>query len=141
MRTHRRHWTANFRAVRRAGYLLDTAAIAIFVGIGRSVHEHGGGFPGFCSTAWPFLVAAGFGWAAARARHLPVTAIAAGGIVVVVTTALGMALRLVSGQGSAVAFVLVTLGFLGATMGGWRVLYRWSPPRPSRQVARAVGDR
>jgi hypothetical protein len=34
----------------------------------------------------------------------------------------GMTLRVVAGQGSAFAFILVALGFLGAMMIGWRVL-------------------
>ena len=33
-----------------------------------------------------------------------------------------MALRVVAGQGTAFAFVLVAFGFLGATMIGWRLL-------------------
>lgn len=45
-----------------------------------------------------------------------------GVLVCVSTVALGMALRVVSGQGTAVAFVLVALGFLGAVMLGWRLL-------------------
>jgi hypothetical protein len=52
------------------------------------------------------------------------------------TVAVGMALRVVSGQGTAVAFVFVALGFLGATMLGWRIVLvvvrrRWDVP-PAR---------
>jgi hypothetical protein len=35
-----------------------------------------------------------------------------------------MALRVVAGQGTALAFVLVALCFLGASMCGWRLVAR-----------------
>jgi hypothetical protein len=38
------------------------------------------------------------------------------------TVALGMVLRVVAGQGTAVAFVLVALGFLGLFLLGWRLV-------------------
>ena len=38
--------------------------------------------------------------------------------------ALGMALRVVSGQGTAFAFILVALAFLGLLLLGWRLLAR-----------------
>jgi len=38
------------------------------------------------------------------------------------TVALGMVLRVVSGQGTAVTFIIVALVFLGLTQLGWRAL-------------------
>ena len=40
------------------------------------------------------------------------------------TVVVGMVLRVVSGQGTAVAFVVVALAFLGMELLGWRVLSR-----------------
>jgi FtsH-binding integral membrane protein len=40
------------------------------------------------------------------------------------TVVLGMVLRVVAGQGTAVAFVVVALVFLGLFLLGWRVLAR-----------------
>jgi len=40
------------------------------------------------------------------------------------TVALGMILRVVSGQGTAVAFIIVAVAFLGLFLLGWRVLAR-----------------
>ena len=40
------------------------------------------------------------------------------------TVVVGMSLRVIAGQGTAVAFVGVALGFLGAIMLGWRLLKR-----------------
>jgi hypothetical protein len=53
-----------------------------------------------------------------------------------VTVVVGMILRVMSGQGTAVAFIVVALGFLGATMVGWRIvvaglLHRWGSSRAS----------
>jgi hypothetical protein len=110
-----------------SSWTLDLAAVLVFVGIGRSVHAHGLSIGGMASTAWPFLV----GLLAARAALVllrrPAASLGDGVAVCAVTVAVGMALRVVSGQGTAVAFVLVALGFLGATMGSWRLVARWWP--------------
>jgi hypothetical protein len=45
------------------------------------------------------------------------------------TVALGMALRVVSGQGTAVSFVIVALIFLGLFLLGWRLLARLAARR------------
>ncbi len=74
---------------------------------------------GFAGTAWPFLAGLGLGWAVTRAWRRP-AAVAAGAGVWPVTVAAGMVLRALSGQGTAFAFVLVALAFLGLTLVGWR---------------------
>jgi hypothetical protein len=48
---------------------------------------------------------------------------------------LGMVLRVVSGQGTAVPFVGVALAFLGAAMLGWRVLARGASALNGRRAA------
>ncbi len=40
------------------------------------------------------------------------------------TVAVGMTLRVIAGQGTAVAFIAVALGFLGLFLLGWRLLVR-----------------
>jgi hypothetical protein len=117
----------------RAKVLIDLAAVLLFVGIGRSVHADGLSIAGFASTAWPFVVGLGVGWAVCAAWRWSMTSIACGLMTSAVTVAVGMTLRVVAGQGIAFAFVLVALGFLAATMLGWRlcitVLRRWRPPQ------------
>jgi hypothetical protein len=44
--------------------------------------------------------------------------------------ALGMVFRVVSGQGTALAFTAVTLAFLGLFLLGWRLLARLLVRRP-----------
>jgi hypothetical protein len=108
--------------MRKAGVAADLAAVLLFVGIGRSVHAHGLSLAGLASTAWPFVSGLCAGWIAIAASRRDGTSVMDGVLVCVSTVALGMALRVVSGQGTAVAFVLVALGFLGAVMLGWRLL-------------------
>jgi len=108
--------------MRRAGIVSDLAAVLLFVGIGRDVHGHGLTIAGVASTAWPFLSGLVVGWVLIAAWRRDGASFAAGLAVCISTVTVGMVLRVVSGQGTAFAFVLVALGFLGAIMLGWRAL-------------------
>jgi hypothetical protein len=108
---------------RQAGVAMDLAAVLLFVEIGRAVHDHGLSVAGSASTAWPFVSGLTVGRLALIARRRAETSFKGGLTVWSLTVAIGMALRVVSGQGIAGAFVLVALGFLGATMLGWRALF------------------
>ena len=96
----------------------------IFVVIGRASHTKGESLAGIASTSWPFLCGLGVGWAASRAWRRPLALRPAGIVVWLCTVALGMLLRVVSGQGTAVAFIIVALAFLGLFLLGWRLLGR-----------------
>ncbi len=100
-------------------WALDATAVALFVGLGRSAHHHGGGVGGFASTAWPFACGLLVGWAL-TGRRAP-TSPATGALVAAATVGAGMVLRVVAGQGTAGAFIAVAAGFLGACMVGGRV--------------------
>lgn len=106
--------------------MLDVLAVVVFVVIGRASHHHGETAGGIASTAWPFAVGMGVGWALvalrARRRSTFPWSMTNGAIVCVATVALGMVLRVVSGQGTAAAFVAVATGFLGAVMVGGRAV-------------------
>ena len=123
----------------RVAMALDLAAVLLFVGIGRAVHTDGASMAGFASTAWPFVSGLAFGWLAVLAGGLLVEALVSGLVVVVATVALGMTFRVVSGQGTALAFVLVAIGFLGAEMLGWRALAMVF--RQPRSTSGEPGDR
>ncbi len=94
----------------------------------RPGQPHQGREPGRASpsTAWPFLAGLAGGWLAARAWRRPSgTPLPAGVGAWLGTAALGMVFRVVSGQGTAVAFVLVALAFLGLfLLYGWRLAIR-----------------
>lgn len=90
------------------------AALLLFVAIGRASHHHAETVGGFASTLWPFAAGAGVGWLACG-RRSPWLA-RAGAVVCLATVTVGMALRVLAGQGTALAFVLVALAFFGSVM-------------------------
>jgi hypothetical protein len=100
---------------------IDLAAVLLFVGIGRHVHDHGVSVAGMASTTWPFFLGLLVAWLAlAASRRSGLTPID-GAVVCGITVLVGMSLRAASGQGIAAAFVFVALGFLGACSVGWRL--------------------
>ena len=99
--------------VQRALWLIDLVCVLVFVGIGRSVHSHGLSFAGMASTAWPFVTGLAVGWIVVTFRRAAEQASPVAFVVSVATVAVGMALRVIAGQGTAFAFVLVAFGFLG----------------------------
>jgi hypothetical protein len=110
--------------MRRAALTLDLVAVLLFVGIGRAVHAHGLNIDGLASTAWPFVSGLAVGWVALTRAHRAPASMGSGALVCLATVAVGMVLRVVAGQGTAAAFVVVALCFLGAFMCGWRLLAR-----------------
>ena len=102
--------------------ILDCCCVLLFVIIGRASHTKGESLGGIASTAWPFLAGLAGGWLAARAWRRPFGPFPAGVGAWLGSAALGMVLRVVSGQGTAVAFVAVALAFLGLFLLGWRLV-------------------
>jgi hypothetical protein len=111
------------RAVRLAA-VVDLCCVLAFVIIGRANHAKGEGLGGIASTAWPFLAGLVGGWLGTRAWRRPLALAPAGVGAWLGAAGLGMVLRVVAGQGTAVAFVLVALAFLGLFLLGWRVVAR-----------------
>jgi hypothetical protein len=111
------------RSVRVAA-VLDVLCVLLFVVIGRASHTKGESLAGIASTSWPFLCGLAAGWAASRAWRRPLALRPAGLAAWLGAVALGMILRVVSGQGTAVAFIIVALAFLGLFLLGWRVVAR-----------------
>ena len=106
----------------RLAVLLDVCCVLVFVIIGRASHTKGETLGGIASTAWPFLAGLAAGWIVSRAWRQPFALRPAGVIVWLLTVALGMVLRVVSGQGTAAKFIVVALAFLGLFLLGWRLL-------------------
>jgi uncharacterized membrane protein YadS len=102
--------------------LLDVCCVLAFTVIGRASHAEADSVAGQARTAWPFLAGLAVGVAASRAWRRPQSITGAGIPAWLVTVAVGMLLRVVSGQGTAVAFIAVALIFLGVTMLGWRLV-------------------
>ena len=117
----------------RLAVVLDVCCVLIFVIIGRASHTQGESVAGIASTSWPFLAALAVGWLAARGWRRPLAIRPEGLAIWLCTVALGMVFRVVSGQGTAVAFIAVALAFLGLFLLGWRLLARLAPlAQPTR---------
>ncbi|MGH3300597.1 MAG: DUF3054 domain-containing protein [Streptosporangiaceae bacterium] len=100
--------------------LIDVCCVVAFVTLGRHAYHDGDSAAGIWHTAWPFLAGLGIGLAAVRYWRRP-TAIWPAGLGAWLGAAVaGMAIRVAAGQGTAVAFIAVTLAFLGLSLLGWR---------------------
>ena len=104
--------------------LADAGCVLLFVVIGRANHDKGETLAGVASTAWPFLAGLALGWFAARAWRRPRAVVPAGLLAWIGTVAFGNLLRVWGGQGTAFAFILVALAFLGLFLLGWRLVAR-----------------
>lgn len=98
----------------------DLVAVIVFVIIGRA--SHGEGILGLLITLWPFAVGLLVGHMLALVLGQRDTGSNrwAGVVVWVSTVVVGMLLRIVSGQGVQLSFVIVTVLVLGAFLLGWR---------------------
>jgi hypothetical protein len=114
--------------------LVDGAIVLVFVVIGRSVHAHGDRLIGIASTAWPFAAGLLVGWLTVTLRNESALSLRGGLVVTLFTVAVGMILRVLVGQGTAVAFILVALVFLGGAMIGWRLVRIGSSRRHDRSA-------
>ena len=110
----------------RIAIVFDVCCVLIFVIIGRANHTKGEALVGIASTSWPFLCGLAAGWLGSRGWRRPLALRPVGLAAWLGTVALGMVLRVVSGQGTALPFIIVALAFLGLFMLGWRVIARFA---------------
>ncbi|MBK7723244.1 MAG: DUF3054 domain-containing protein [Austwickia sp.] len=104
-----------------AGFLLDMGLILVFAAIGRGTHAEPVNPLGVFGTAWPFMVGTAFGWALVwRIRKIAPLNANDGVLVWLATFAVGMPLRVITGAGTAVPFVLVTMVATAILLLGWR---------------------
>jgi drug/metabolite transporter (DMT)-like permease len=101
--------------------VLDVAVVVAFAAIGRASHDENV-LTGLGVTAWPFLVALCVGWAALLAWRRPTAPVRTGVGVWLITVAGGMLLRAVTGQGVAIAFIVVATVVLLVLLVGWRAI-------------------
>src|ERR1700710_484543 len=96
---------ADRRAVAAAA-AADALCVLLFCAVGRRSHAEGITVAGVAETAWPFLAGTAIGWLAARAWQRP-TSLAPTGIVIWLSTVVvGMLLRKIASQGTALSFVV-----------------------------------
>ncbi|WEO76684.1 DUF3054 domain-containing protein [Cryobacterium sp. SO2] len=99
---------------------LDAALLLLFVVIGRA--SHGEGLWGVLGTWWPFLGGLLVGWLVLRAWRTPLQIVWTGLGVWLITVVVGMLLRVASGQGVQLSFVIVTVLVIGVFLLGWRAI-------------------
>jgi hypothetical protein len=106
----------------RRWFVIDFLVVVVFVVIGRTNHHHGDSLSGMISTTWPFAVGLALGWLLVFVRRQRGVSLGAGVEVWLATVTFGMILRVLAGQGTALAFIAVALVFLGALMLGLRLV-------------------
>lgn len=97
----------------------DVICVLVFAIVGRSSHGEGADLLGVLHTAWPFLAGYLVGLLVVRGWRRPpgrLTAVA----VWVGTVAGGMVLRVLTGAGTQLSFVIVATIVLGVLLLGWR---------------------
>ncbi|QEV99872.1 DUF3054 domain-containing protein [Microbacterium caowuchunii] len=108
-----------------AAFALDAFLVTVFAAIGRATHEgdpFGPSGSGLAHTAWPFLISLVAAWLIVVAWRRPAALVRTGVPVWAITVTGGMLLRAVSGQGTAVAFIIVATVTLLAFLVGWRTI-------------------
>jgi len=100
---------------------LDVALVITFAAVGRASHDSDV-WTGLATTAWPFLAALVLGWLIAQGWKAPFALARTGLPVWAVTLVGGMLLRVASGQGIAVSFVIVAGIVLAVFLLGWRLV-------------------
>ena len=115
----------NIRQATLGSAALDAGAIVLFAAVGRANHDEGilghAGL-GLANTVWPFMAGAAIGWVIGKGWTKPCAWRPTGVVVWASTLVGGMLLRVVSGQGIEVSFVIVAGLVLAAFLIGWRVI-------------------
>jgi len=114
--------TAPRRSARSAilAAALDVALVLLFAGIGRGSHARDATLLGLFETAWPFLAGLAVSWLLCAGWRRPIAPLRTGVPVWIGTVAIGMLLRLATGSGTALAFIIVATVSLAVLLVGWR---------------------
>jgi hypothetical protein len=110
-------------------FLSDAVLVLLFALLGNRSHQTGLAPADVVSTAWPFLVGLGLGWLVTRSWAHTSQLWPAGAVVVVVTVAVGLVLRVLFTDGGAeFSFILVATATLGLFLLARRLLTAWLLP-------------
>lgn len=102
--------------------LTDLVCVIIFCAIGRRSHAEGLTVAGVAETAWPFLSGTLAGWLISRGWRRPAALVPTGVTVWVATIVVGMLLRRITSQGTAVSFIVVASLVTALLLLGWRAV-------------------
>ncbi|HTF39180.1 MAG TPA: DUF3054 domain-containing protein [Propionibacteriaceae bacterium] len=98
---------------------VDVICILVFAIVGRSSHQEATDLLGVAHTAWPFLAGCLVGTLLGRTWRHPLS-LRSGVAVWLGTVAIGMSLRLLTGAGISLSFVIVASCVLALLLLGWR---------------------
>jgi Protein of unknown function (DUF3054) len=98
---------------------VDVICILVFAIVGRSSHQETTDLLGVALTAWPFLAGCLVGTLLGRTWRHPLW-LKSGVAVWLGTVVVGMSLRLLTGAGISLSFVIVASGVLALLLLGWR---------------------
>lgn len=101
---------------------LDAVLVIVFAAIGRGSHARDATLAGLFETAWPFLAGLAVVWVLTVAWKRPLSVLTTGIPLWIGTVAFGMLFRALSGQGTAIAFVIVATLTLALLLVGWRLV-------------------
>lgn len=104
--------------------LADLAVLLAFAATGRRAHGETTALAGVLEVVWPFAAGAALGWAVSRAWRRPAGLWPSGLAVWAGAVAGGMALRALTGVGTAASFAVVAILVLAAGLLGWRTIAR-----------------
>lgn len=119
--------------------VVDIVLIVAFALIGRSSHAEAASPIGLWTTAYPFLAGWAVGWLVVRGWARPMRLWPTGVVVWVATVAIGMLLRVLTGQGDVagdplpLSFVIVATISLAVFLLGWRAVVRLAAARSGRR--------
>lgn len=102
--------------------LIDVVLVVVFCVIGRLSHASGilGDIPGTLGTIWPFLVAMLLAHAVVLFRRARLERMLPGTVIWAITVVVGLLLRALGGQGTALPFIIVATLTLALFLIGWR---------------------
>jgi peptidoglycan/LPS O-acetylase OafA/YrhL len=98
---------------------VDVICILVFAIVGRSSHQEATDLLGVAHTAWPFLAGCLVGTLVGRTWRHPLS-LRSGVAVWLGTVVIGMSLRLLTGAGISLSFVIVASCALALLLLGWR---------------------
>ncbi|WP_069711591.1 DUF3054 domain-containing protein [Curtobacterium sp. ER1/6] len=119
--------------------VVDIVLIVAFALIGRSSHAEAASPIGLWTTAYPFLAGWAVGWLVVRGWTRPLRLWPTGVVVWVAAVAIGMLLRVLTGQGDVagdplpLSFVIVATISLAVFLLGWRAVVRLVAARSARR--------
>ncbi|WP_417508267.1 DUF3054 domain-containing protein [Microbacterium sp.] len=121
--------------------LIDLVLVVVFCVIGRLSHDEGifSDLPGLLNTTWPFVLALLLAHGVLLLRKAQPDRMLPGVMVWFLTVVIGLLLRLFSGQGTAVPFIIVATLTLALFLLGWRAIWAGISPR-ARAERRARDD-